>query len=166
MKKTRTPSPAPAAVVTNYGIAPPPTEALAIALWTPLMNALPTPVPVITRVPKPPPSADTVAPLLRVEAAGGFLRQDEVLYDISIILHSYAPENQEATAEQNLSTALGYGARGIKAFPITTPDSYQWWVNHSWVTAAILRQNDPLVNMVRYRAMLTWRIQGQAISVS
>lgn len=147
-------------MITNYGVMPPPPEALAVALFTPLM----APLPVITRLPKPPPSADTVSPLLRVEAAGGFLRQDELLFDISIILHSYAPENQEIAAEQNLTVALGYGARGIKAFPITV-GTIDWYVIHSWVTASVLRQNDPLVNMARYRAMLTWRIPGQAIAI-
>jgi len=146
---------------TTYGIAPPPTEALAIALWTPLM----APLPVTTRLPKPAVRADMVNPVLRVEAAGGFLRQDELLYDISLILHSYAPENQEATAESNLVTALGYGARGIKAFPITV-GGHDFYVIHSWVTGAPLRQNDPLVNMTRYRAMLTWRIPGTALGVS
>ena len=143
---------------TSYGIAPPPTEALAVAYFAPLM----APIPVITRVPKPPPSADTVAPLLRVEAAGGFLRQDELLFDISIILHSYAPENTETQAEQNLVTALGYGARGVKTFTVTT-NNVDWYVTHSWVTAAALRQNDPLVNMARYRGMLTWRVPGQPV---
>src|SRR6516162_5088220 len=125
------------APVLDYGVAPPPAEALAVTYF---------------------------APLMRVESAGGFMRTDELLFDISVILHSYGPENQETVAETNLCTALGYGARGVKSFTITV-DGNDWWVAHSWVTAAPLRQNDPLVNMTRYRAMLTWRIPGQGIGV-
>jgi hypothetical protein len=144
-----------------YGVAPPPAEALAVAYFTPLM----APLPVSTRLPVVGPRADTAAPALRVEAAGGFLRQDELLYDMSIILHSYAPtEAAEPAAEQTLATALGYGARGVYTFTVTAAGT-PWYVTHSWVTAAPLKQNDPLVNMPRYRAMLTWRIPGVPVAM-
>jgi hypothetical protein len=141
----------------GFGLIPPPTEALAKLYWTPLM----APLPVSTRLPKPALNADYVAPMLRLEAAGGFLRQDEFLYDISIILHSYAPQNDEATAETNMMTALGWGA---EAYGTTlTVAGLEWFIAHSWITAAALKQSDPLVNMPRYRAMVTWRIPGNAI---
>lgn len=144
----------------GYALTPPPAEALAVAYFTPLMS----PVPVSTRLPKPGPSADTVNPYVRVEAAGGFLRADEFLYDISIILHSYAPENLETEAEQNMSAALGWGAQAYNT--LITANGVDWWIAHSWVTGAALKQNDPLVNMTRYRAMVTWRIPGNPVPVS
>jgi hypothetical protein len=130
---------------------------LAVAYFTPLM----APLPVSTRLPKPALNADTVAPMLRVENGGGFLRADEFLYDISIILHSYAPQSDEVDAEINLGTALGWGAQ---AYGTTiTVGGVDWYITHSWVTGASVQQNDPLVNMPRYRAMVTWRIPGNAI---
>jgi len=77
--------------MTAYGIMAPPIEAIGVAYFTPLM----APVPVTTRLGKPDSRADTVVPWLRLEAAGGPLRPDELLYDLSIILHAYAPENLE-----------------------------------------------------------------------
>jgi hypothetical protein len=142
----------------GYGLLPPPTEALAVAYWAPLM----APLPVTTRLPKPELHADSVAPMLRVEAAGGFLRQDEFLYDVSIILHSYAPQSDEADAEINLQYALGWGAQAYGT--TVTVKGVDWFILHSWITGAALKQNDPLVNMPRYRAMVTWRIPGKPIA--
>jgi hypothetical protein len=100
--------------------------------------------------------------MLRLEAAGGFLRADEFLYDISIILHSYAPQSQESTAATNLTVALGWGAQ---AYGTTIPlAGVDWYITHSWVTGAPFKQNDPLVNMPRYRGMVSWRIPGKAIA--
>ena len=150
----------PVAGPAPYGITPPPIEALAVAYFGPAM----APLPVTTRLPKPAARADMVNPWLRLEAAGGLLRQDELLYDISIILHSYAPENLETQAETNLTRALALGARGLYTFTIPNVGGADWYVTHSWVSGAPLKQNDPLVNMTRYRAMLSWRIPGQPIS--
>lgn len=147
-----------AAPAWGYALIPPPTEALAVAYFTPLL----APTPVTTRLPQPGARQDMVDPFIRVEAAGGFLRNDEFLYDISIILHSYAPENLETTAEANMMLALGWGARAYNTS--ITAAGTDWWVAHSWITAAALRQNDPLVNMARYRAMVTWRIPGGSVS--
>jgi hypothetical protein len=147
---------------TPYGIVGPDPEALALAYFTPLMS----PVPVTTRLPKPAARADTVTPWLRLEAGGGFQRDDEIMFDLSLILHSYAPQNEEPAAAKNLRTALGYGARGIYTFTVTDPDGVDWWVAHSKVQGNLFKQNDPLVNMPRYKAMLMWRIPGQALAVS
>ena len=146
--------------MTAYGIMAPPIEAIGVAYFTPLM----APVPVTTRLGKPDRRADTVVPWLRLEAAGGPLRPDELLYDLSIILHAYAPENLETQAEANLCRAIGLGARGLYTFTVTV-GGVDYWVAHSTATTPV-KQNDPLVNMPRYKAMLTWRIPGQPVSVS
>ena len=146
--------------MSSYGIAPPPIEAVGLAYFTPLM----APVPVTTRLGKPASDADTVVPWLRLEAAGGPLRPDELLYDLSIILHSYGPQNLETEAEANICRAIGLGARGVYTFTVTA-GGIDYWVAHSTATTPV-RQNDPLVNMPRYKAMLTWRMPGQGIGVS
>ena len=133
---------------------PPPTERLAKAYYTPLM----VPTPVGTRVPRPDKTEDTISGFLRIEAGGGNLRGEMLLWDISIILHAYAPNTQEAMAEQVIADAIAWGAnaQGI----IIPLDNDNWYVTYSRCTGNITRKADPLVSLTRYRGMVTWRVPG------
>jgi hypothetical protein len=134
---------------------PPPPEALAKAYYTPLV----APTPVATRLPKPANTADTINGFLRVEAGGGTLRGELLLWDISIILHAYAPNTQEGIAEDLIDEALTWGANAA-GYTQIMPNGDEWYITYSRVSGFAMRKADPLVNMTRYRGMVTWRIPG------
>lgn len=127
-----------------------------MAFFTPLM----APVPVATRLPQPGQAADTVNGFLRVEAAGGSVQKDGFLFDVGLILHSYAPNNQESLAELIMmrATAFGGNAQGQM---ITHPSLQRpWYVTFSRIQGLALRQADPMVNLTRFKALIIWRVQG------
>lgn len=138
---------------------PPPTEKLAELYFTPLM----APTPVATRLPRPTNTADTINGFLRIEAGGGVLRPsrglEQLLWDVSVILHAYAPNTQESLAEELIGQAVAWGsnAQGVTT---TMLNGDQWYCTYSNCTGFATRKADPLVNMTRYRAMVTWRIPG------
>jgi hypothetical protein len=139
-------------------IFPPPIQGLAIAYFTPKL----APTPVATRLPVPSNTADTVNGFLRVEAAGGSVLVDELLFNCGIIIHSYAPNNQESFAEILAMHALAHGGNAQGQL-ITHPTLQRpWYVTYSRITALAVRQADPLVNMTRFRGMVLWRCQGMA----
>jgi hypothetical protein len=144
----------PSQVRPQFTTRPPPTELLARTYFPPLV----APTPVGTRVPRPSNTEDTINGFLRVEAGGGVLRADGILWDVAIILHAYAPNTQEAVAEQLITAAVAWGgnAQGV----IIPVGSDNWYVTYSRVTGFIVRKADPLVAMTRYRAMVTWRVPG------
>ena len=134
---------------------PPPTEALAKAYFGPLV----APTPVGTRVPQPNKTADTINGFLRVESGGGSLRGEQILWDVAIILHAYAPNTQEYVAEQLIDEALAWGANAT-GYTQQMDNGDNWYVTYSRVTGFATRKSDPLVNLTRYRGMVTWRIPG------
>jgi hypothetical protein len=136
-------------------ILPPPIEAMAVAYFTPLMD----PVPVATRLPSPSATDDVVNGFLRLESAGGTQVDQMLMWDMSIILHAYSP--LEPQAEDIIGTALAWGAnsQGLTV-PINGRD---WFVTYSRATALATKQQDSLVPLTRYRAMVTWRIPGIAL---
>jgi hypothetical protein len=134
---------------------PPPTELLALAYYGPLV----APTPVATRVPQPSATADTINGFLRVEAGGGTLRLDTILWDVSVILHAYAPNTEEAMAEQLIEEAVAWGAnaQGTTTF---MDNGDAWYITYSRCTSFAIRKADPYVNLTRYRAAVTWRVPG------
>ena len=134
---------------------PPPTEALAREYFAPLM----APTPVGTRVPQPSKTADTINGFLRLEAGGGSLRGEMMLWDVAVILHAYAPNTQEYVAEQLIDDAIAWGSNAA-GYTQVMPNGDEWYVTYSRCTGFATRRADPLVNLTRYRGMVTWRIPG------
>lgn len=135
---------------------PPPIQALARAYLMPLMH----PTPVATRLPQPGRTEDTVSGFLRVEAAGGALMADGIMFNCGILLHSYAPNNEESLAEITLMKALAHGGNAMGRFIVHPSLQRPWYVAYSRVNGLGVRQADPLVNLVRFRGLLTWRVPG------
>lgn len=127
---------------------PPDIEALAIAYLT---DAL-APTPVTTRTPGPDNLADTISGLLRVEYGGGY-KPNPYHYDVQCILHSYHPDEIQASLVASRAVALMSAARGRTVngfFVVGVPN-----------VVAPMRLSDPDVILPRYRAMVTWRVAGQ-----
>lgn len=142
---------------------PPPVESLAKAYFAPLMS----PLPVGTRRPQPAPNQDTISRYLRVQAAGGAQLvqsgQEGYFWSCAVILHSYAPDAEEADAEDNLSTALGWGANA-QGTTITTKSGVPWYCSYSTANGLGTKITDPAVALTRYRGLVTWRIMGRPMS--
>lgn len=137
-------------------IYPPPIQALAIAYFTPRL----APIRVATRLPQPEKTDDTINGFIRIEAAGGHILEDQYLFNCGIILHSYAPNNAESQAEINCMKAIAHGGNAQGRYIIHPSLQRPWFVTFSRITGLAVKQADPLVNMVRFRALITWRIQG------
>jgi hypothetical protein len=137
-------------------IAPPPAGGLATAYFTPLMK----PTPVAWRLPQPDVTADTINGFLRVEPSGGPVRADGVLFDVGIILASYAPNNRESDAELIMTRAIAWGNNAMGTF-ITHPSTQQrFFVAYSRTVSIGTKQADPLVNMARFIGKIMWRMKG------
>jgi hypothetical protein len=124
--------------------------------------ALVAPTPCGTRVPKPSLTEDTINGFLRLEAGGGVLRPDGILWDVAIILHAYANNTDEAMAEELIGEAVAWGANAQGTVTVM-PNGDKWYCTYSRCTANALRKADPMVAMTRYRAMVTWRVPGLPI---
>ncbi len=135
---------------------PPPIQGLAIAFFTPRM----APTPVATRMPQPGKTEDTVNGFLRIEAAGGSIMNDELMFNCGIILHSYATNNQESLAELVLMHALAHGGNAQGRYIVHPSLERPWFVCYSRIQALGVRSADPLVNLTRFRGMVSWRMQG------
>jgi hypothetical protein len=136
---------------------PPPVQGLAKAYLTPRL----TPIPVATRLPQPGKTQDTVNGFIRLEAAGGAIQVDELLFNCGLIIHSYASNDDESQAEINLMTALAHAGNAQGRFIVHPSLQRPWFVTFSKITGLGVRQADPLVNMTRFKGQVTWRIQGQ-----
>jgi hypothetical protein len=137
---------------------PPPIEKLGKVYYTPLM----APLLVSTRIPQPAPNQETITSFLRLESGGGIQRQDTILWDMKLILHSYAPNDQETAAEDNLAKAVAWGSNA-QGCTITLLNGDAYYVTYSHAVALSHRQGDPYVDLIRYRSMVNWRVQGKAI---
>jgi hypothetical protein len=136
----------------------PPIEKLAKAYFTPLM----APLLVATRLPQPAPNKETINTFLRLQSGGGTQRPDTILFDISVILHSYAPNEQEDVAEENLADAVAWGSNA-QGQTITLRNGDEYYVTYSRATGLSHRQADPYVDLIRYRSMVQWRVPGIVI---
>ena len=148
----------PSQVRTYQTVRPPPTEMVALGYFTPLL----APTPVATRVPQPSNTADTINGFLRLEAAGGVLRADGIFWDVSCILHAYANNTDESLAEQLGEEAVAWGAN-MTGTSVVMPNGDKWYCTWARCSGWNTRKADPLVAMVRYRSMVTWRMPGLPI---
>lgn len=138
-------------------VAPPPAQGLMVAYLTPILS----PTPVATRLPQPAKTDDTINNFLRVESAGGSPSgPDQILFDVSIILHAYCTNTQESQGEQLLANALAW-AGNAQGLYITHPSTQvRYFVTYSRITGLGVKQADPQVAMTRFRGMVTWTIHG------
>jgi hypothetical protein len=148
----------PSQMRTYQTVRPPPTELVALAYFTPLV----APTPCATRIPKPSNTADTINGFLRVEAGGGVLRADGILWDVSCILHAYANNTEEAMAEQLGEEAVAWGAN-FTGSSVVMANGDVWYCTYARCSGWNVRKADPLVPMTRYRSMVTWRMPGLPI---
>jgi hypothetical protein len=134
----------------------PPAGGLAVAYFTPLMS----PTPVGWRLPQPDRTNDTINGFLRLMPSGGPLRADGILFDISITLAAYAPNNRESDAELTMSRAVGWGGNAMGCF-ITHPSTkQQYFVAYSHIVTVGMKQADPLVNLACFQGKVMWRMKG------
>lgn len=136
-------------------VLPPPIEAMAVEYFTTLM----APTPVATRLPNPAADEDTVEGFLRLEAAGGAQVSENLMWDSSVILHAYSPIEPQAEDIINKAVAWGSNAQGITV----TINNLDWYVTFSRASGLPTKQQDPMVNLTRYRAMVSWRIPGNPL---
>lgn len=136
---------------------PPPTESMGVAYLTPLM----APTLVGTRLPQPEQDRQMLDGFLRVEAGGGYQDEDEIMWDVSLILHSFSED--EEVAEGVIGRAVAYmsAAEGI-AIPAGGRD---WYVSWAQPRNLATRMDDPNVpNYSRYRAMVSWRVRPNQLN--
>jgi hypothetical protein len=131
---------------------PPKIEVLARAY---LLNAM-SPTPIITRLPEPNDTADTVNGVLRVEAGGGG-RVNRFQYDMTCLLHGYSPDEDQANDIANRAVALASAARGQTISDGTS----DWFVVAVPSVGMPQRRTDPDVILPRYLSAVTWRVAGQ-----
>ena len=138
-------------------VAPPPAQGLMVAYLTPIL----APTPVATRLPQPAKTEDTINNFLRVESAGGRPRGDEqILFDMSVILHSYCPNNQESQGEQLLGDALAWAGNAQGTFVTHPSTGVEYFVTYSRITGLSTKHADPQVALTRFRGMVTWTVHG------
>lgn len=132
-------------------ILPPDNEHLAGLYLPPKMPGLD----MGTRLPKTPAGAALPNPFLRYEFGGGN-KVNEIEFDVDTILFSYHPD--ETLASLNCRTAFAHmvAARGETV--------NGWFVSGTVGVSLPHRSSDPQVPLPRYRAMVTWRVQGHAIT--
>jgi hypothetical protein len=87
---------------------------------------------------------------------------DEYLFNCGLIIHSYAPNNQESQAEINMMNALAHCGNAQGRYIVHPSLQRPWFVTCSRITALAVKQHDPQVNLTRFHAMITWRIKGSA----
>lgn len=127
----------------------PPAESEAVSYLGPLL----APTPVATRLPQPDKQADTINGMLRIEAGGGY-KPNRFQYDVQYLLHGYSPDEIQAETITRQGVALMAAGRGQTV--------NGWYVVGVMNVVAPHRLKDPdVVNLTRYRAMVTWRVAGQ-----
>jgi len=129
-------------------IEPPDIEFLGIYFLIPHMGS----TPIATRMPNPQQQSDTINGFLRVEAGGGNA-PNPFEYNLSLILHSYSPNELEASSICRTAYKWARAARG------QTISGY--YVSEVCNSVSPHRLGDPnVIGLTRYRAMVTWRIPG------
>jgi hypothetical protein len=128
---------------------PPDIEELGVEYLSDLL----APTPVATRIPSPEKHADTINGFLRIENGGGF-KPNRFQYDAQCLIHGYSPDEIEADRITRQAVALMSAGRG------QTVDG--WYVVGVMNVVVPHRLSDPdVIGLVRYRAMVTWRVAGR-----
>ena len=142
-------------------IKPPPTESVAIAYLQPLMN----PVKVVTKLPPGDKMASTpeANTFIRVEASGGVGSSYAGIFTVNIIIHSYAPYNDEIAAEDNLAEAIAWMGNALGSI-VVTRDSQEWFIIDSNVISNGHHLADPRMPLSRYRGVVMWAVQGNVMA--
>lgn len=134
---------------------PPDGEWLAQFYLTPLIS----PTPVATRLPRPDDTADTVNDFVRVES-GGTVKYLPMTPNphwlVSTILHAYSPNEISAMNTGNKIAGHMAAARGKTLAG--------WYVVRVTNIVTAHRLTDPMVNLIRYRAMATWLVTGHPLT--
>lgn len=140
----------------------PPIEWLGFAYYSPLLTG----TKVCTEYPGAQGNKPYVdGPVLRTEAAGGTPAL-EVMFDLDLILHGYKGRNEDGAKElSQRATKLGSGLRNVTVMCPLTEDGppLAWTIHDAWVSSEPTRQVDPIVNLPRFRSMVTWRVVGRAL---
>lgn len=138
-------------------VAPPPVQGLMVAYLTPIL----APTPVATRLPQPGKTDDTINMFLRVEGAGGAPRgDDQILFNASVILHSYCTNNEESQGEQLLCEALAWAGNAQGTYVALPSTGTEYFVTYSRITSLAMKNADPQVALTRFRGMVTWTVHG------
>lgn len=101
---------------------------------------------------------------LRMEAGGGIAALD-VMFDLDLILHSYCGADEDAAKDvsQRATTELLPVRNQVVACPMHRDGpALSWTIHEASVSQEPHRQTDPMVNLIRYRSMVTWRVVGRA----
>jgi hypothetical protein len=110
------------------------------------------PIPVMTRLPNPDKTADTINGALRIEAGGGS-KPNRFHWDVQLLLHGYSPDEDQANGIAADAVSLMSSARGQTV--------QGWYVVDTLNVGAPQRRDDPDVNLPRYMGTVTWRVAGQ-----
>lgn len=103
---------------------------------------------------------------VRIESAGG--RQvNEIQFEQDLVLNTYFESipplpSDEFTAEKLAGQITGIAGNGLGLYVILE-DGSRWDINDSRVAILPTRQTDPMVNITRYRSMVTWTTTGKPI---
>lgn len=144
----------------NETLLPPPIETLAVAYLTPLLGGLR----VLTRMPPQGKRQETqpADTFIRVQASTGTPKQENIMFNVQAILHSYAPYNEEVTAERNIGLALAW--MGNAQGTTITADGFEWFISYSHISVTGQRMGDPDTPVSHYRGAAQWLLMGQPIA--
>lgn len=142
----------------------PPIESMAKVLLPILFATASLTTKVATHRPRPGNDEDNPpGGFCRIEAGGGH-QINEVQFVQDLILNTYfaAEENEEPQCERlsNAHTALAGNAAGWR---VTLEDGRVFDINDSLAVILPTRQVDPMVNVTRYRSMVSWTTTGKPI---
>lgn len=140
----------------------PPIEWLGYAYYA----ALEPGVDVGTRLPGPDEDQTILhTGFLRLEAAGGSPAADmPTMFDLDLILHAYWGGEEDATKglSQRATTTMLPPRNTVVSCPLTEEGPpLPWTIHQASVSQEPHRQTDPIVNLLRYRSMVTWRVIGR-----
>lgn len=142
----------------------PPIEWLGFAYYRPHQAGLG--IDVGTRLPGPDEDQTVLhTGFLRTEAGGG-TRALEIMFDLDLILHAYCGEDEDAAKDisQRATTELLPARNTTVLCPMHRDGPARpWTIQDASVSQEPHRQTDPMVNLIRYRSMVTWRVVGQAL---
>jgi hypothetical protein len=142
----------------------PPIETMAKVLLPILFATAGLTTHVATRRPRPGVDEDNPpGGFCRIEAGGG-QQVNEVQFVQDLILNTYfaADTDEEAKCERlsNQQTALAGNAAGWR---VTLDDGRTFDINDSRPEVLPTAQVDPMVNVTRYRSMVSWTTTGKPI---